>query len=78
MLALMGAVVQVEVSEVLPPAMSQATQLYMPLVKTAPQPFEGLIFLFIFFFFVALGIRSSLLLFASSLINSTTGKQRAH
>lgn len=55
MSALTGAVVQVEVSEVLPPAMSQEATYTPPLTKTATQPLEKV------HFFVALGTGSSLL-----------------
>lgn len=65
-MALVGVVVQVEVSEVLPPAMSQAMRLYVPLIKTALETFVC----------VASGVRSSSLhCYLLYMIISITGKK---
>lgn len=67
-LALVGDVVQVKVSEVLPPAMSQAMRLYVPLIKTALGRFV----------FVASGARSTTLrCYLLYMIISITGKKNA-
>lgn len=67
-MALVGVAVQVEVSEVLPPAMSQAMRLYVPLIKT---PLER-------FVFVASGVRrSTLCCYLLYMIISITEKKNA-